>query len=91
MKKEPVMEFCLLSVGVLFGALVPAIEGLAAFGSGSMSGTQLLTVLVAFSALAISITTGFFWFRRSKSKTSLVGEIRSRPKIPLVSQNSPTG
>lgn len=85
MRKEPVMEIFLCSVGAFLGALVPALQQLSLFQTDPTKVTMwdLLTIMIAAAMLVVSIVTGALWHQRSKVHKDLVTTIRARPKIPV--------
>lgn len=82
MNKDLVAEICLASIGVVAGSLVPAIDGFQRFGAleNPTTYTDLLSMLLCFSSVAVAAVTGLIWRKRSKVRASLVDEIRNRPK-----------
>lgn len=85
MKKEPVAEIFLATIGVFLGGLIPALQVLKQF---SIDATKvgifdLLTVMIAGCALAVAFVTGFLWRQRSKTHKGLVETIRGRQRVPM--------
>ena len=85
MRKEPVMEIFLASIGVFFGSLVPACAGLNKVGDTAdpIMLSDMLSIVLAVGALGIMLVTGFLWRQRYKTSTNMVDNIRCRPKIPV--------
>ena len=85
MRKEPVMEIFLWSVGAFMGALIPGLQVLALFREKpeAVGMLGLLTLLIAVATLAVSIVAGILWWQRSKTHKSMVETIRQRPRTPV--------
>jgi hypothetical protein len=85
MRKEPVMEIFLCSVGAFLGALIPALQVLSQFAADStkVGGWGLLTLLVAVAMLAVAVVSGVLWHQRSKTHKDMVTTVRERPRIPV--------
>lgn len=85
MRSDLVMEICLASAGLLAGSIVPAVDGFMRFGAAKnpATGTDLLSMMICFAALVVTVITGFQWHARSKVHTGMVGAIRERPKVPV--------
>ncbi|MBM0169664.1 hypothetical protein [Altererythrobacter sp. C41] len=81
MRKEPVMEMCLASSGVFFGAVVPALQEAAT--PSAMNGWSLAIFGLAAGSLFVSLATGYLWWQRAKAHKSLAETIRSRPRISV--------
>ncbi|WP_288485811.1 hypothetical protein [uncultured Novosphingobium sp.] len=83
MRKEPVMEIFLSSIGAFLGGLVPAVQEIAKFQADSrnLTGVGLFTMFVAVSALSAAVISGFLWHQRGKSHKSMSGAIRDRPRV----------
>jgi hypothetical protein len=71
--------------GPAVGALVPAFDGFIRFGDAArpMTKTDLVSMLVAVTTLAIACVTGFLWKRKPAAKKGAVETIRGRPKVPV--------
>ena len=85
MRKEPVMEIFLWSLGAFMGALIPALQVLSQFRDDptKLGGWGLLTLLVAAMTLAVAIVSGALWHQRSKTHKGMVQTVRSRPRVPV--------
>lgn len=85
MRKEPVMEIFLASIGAFLGSLIPASQELINFNTdpASVSGTGLFTMGLAVAMLAVAIISGALWHQRSKSHKSMSQSIRNRPRVPV--------
>lgn len=85
MRKEPVMEIFLASIGAFLGSLLPAWQELAKFNTdpATVSGTGLFTMGLAVATLAVSAISGVLWHQRSKSHKSMSQAIRDRPRVPV--------
>ena len=85
MRKEPVMEICLVSIGAFIGALLPAIQLLDKFSSspGEVGFVGLSTVVISAVTFSVSLVTGFLWWSRTKAHDSLIATIRDRPRAPV--------
>jgi len=85
MRKEPVMEIFLCTVGAFLGALVPALQVLSQFRADPTKVDMwgLLTLMIAVGTLAVAITSGLLWHQRSKTHRSMVVSIRERPRTPV--------
>lgn len=81
MRKEPVMEICIGSIGLFCGAIIPALQ--AAASSTDMSVWSLIIYSLAMASGAVAAVTGFLWHQRAKTHKSLAETIRSRPRIPV--------
>jgi hypothetical protein len=88
MRKEPVMEICLMASGAFLGAIVPAIEQLGRFNDAvnPMGITGLCTVIVAVIALAVAAVTGALWRQRLAGHQGLVETIQSRKKVAVTGE-----
>lgn len=85
MRKDMVMEICLASTGVFFGALMPALAGLQKFNATPTTANwiDLLSMLLCASAAVATGITGYQWYVRSRGHVDLVTEIQNRPKVPV--------
>jgi hypothetical protein len=85
MRKEPVMEIFLCTIGAFLGALVPAMQQLGQFSADpkQVDGWGLLTMFIAAMMLAVSIVSGALWYQRAKAHRSMVSNIRDRPRSPV--------
>lgn len=85
MRRDLVMEICLASGGLFVGSVVPAFDGFRRFGAevNPSTGTDLLSMLICFAALVVTIISGLQWHARSKLHKGLVQEIRERPKVKV--------
>lgn len=85
MRKEPVMEIFLCTVGAFLGALVPALQVLSQFKTDAtkLDGWGLITLMIGVATLAVSIVSGLLWYQRSKTHKSMVVTIRERPRTPV--------
>lgn len=85
MRKEPVMEIFLASIGAFLGALIPAWQELGKFNVDptTVSGTGLFTMGVAIAMLAVAILSGALWRQRTKSHKSMAQTIRDRPRVQV--------
>lgn len=84
MRKEPVMESCLASIGVFSGALIPALSELQKYSShGKIEVLGLVTCFVAVGALTVGAVTGYLWKQRAETHRGMVGSIRSRDRVPV--------
>lgn len=82
MRKEPVMEIFLCTVGAFLGALIPAFQELTKFQSApdAVGFWGLATMFIAAMTLAVAAVTGWLWHQRSKTHKSMVETIRTREK-----------
>lgn len=85
MRKEPVMEIFLCSIGAFMGALIPAFQTLSQFNQdpAKVDIWGLLTLLLAAAMLAVSLVSGALWYQRGKTHKSLVDKIRERPRASV--------
>lgn len=85
MRKEPVMEICLCSIGAFLGALIPALQILSEFRTTpeKVDVWGLLTMFIAVMTLAVAAVTGWLWHQRSKTHKSMVTTIRERARVPV--------
>jgi hypothetical protein len=85
MRKEPVMEICLCTIGAFLGALIPALQTLAQFNDDPAKVTMwgLMTLMIAFATFAVAVVSGVLWYQRSKTHKSMVENIRERPRAPV--------
>lgn len=90
MQQEPVMEICLASTGVFFGAVVPAWDGLVRFGdtANPTTWTDMLSIALAFAAFGIAAVTAWLWKVRLQGRKNMVTTIRARPRIPVEVANA---
>jgi len=90
MRKEPVMEICLASIGVFMGSILPTIEQISRFNASTnaMGLVGLATCLISFGSLAISVVTAFLWYRRSGNHKNLLDSIRARPRVRVLSNDN---
>ena len=83
MRKDLVTEVCLASGGIVAGGVVPAFVALGHYRDSTLTGPDLVALLVVAGSLTVFVLTGFQWFVRQKSHTDLVDEIRARPKVAV--------
>lgn len=84
MKKEPVMEIFLLTMGGFVGSLIPALQELGKFqAAATITWFGLLTIMIAAVMLGLALVTGVLWLQRSRTHRSMVQTIRDRPKVPV--------
>lgn len=85
MRKDLVIEICIASVGVFAGSFTPAFDGFKRFGAAQhpATSTDLVSMMLCFTALVVAIMTGLQWHQRSKSHKGMVSEIRGRPTVPV--------
>ena len=85
MRKEPVMEIFLCSIGAFLGALVPGLQVVGKFNENpaTLDLWNLLTLLIAVATLAVATVAGVLWHQRSKTHKSMVDTIRQRPRAPV--------
>ena len=85
MRKEPVMEIFLCSIGAFVGALVPALQVLGQFNTDPTKVDMwgLVTLMIAVGTLAVSAVSGVLWYQRSQTHKSMVHTIRERPRTPV--------
>lgn len=85
MRKDFVMEICLAAGGIFFGSLVPALAGWDRFSEnpGSVTGSDLLSIVLCVSAFVVCVITGYQWYVRHRGHVDLVTEIKNRPKVPV--------
>lgn len=85
MRKEPVMEIFLCSIGAFLGALIPALQMLNTFNEtpDKVGLWGLVTILVAAATLAVAIVSGTLWNQRLKTHKTMVDTIRARPRTPV--------
>lgn len=85
MRKEPVMEIFLWSMGAFMGALIPAFQEFGKFRADptNVGVWGLLTILIAAMTLAVAVVSGVLWRQRSKTHKSMVDTIRGRPRTPV--------
>jgi len=85
MRKEPVMEIFLCTIGAFLGALVPALQVLSQFRADptKVDGWGLVTLMIGVATLAVSVVSGLLWHQRSKTHKSMVATIRERPRAPV--------
>jgi hypothetical protein len=85
MKKEPVMEIFLLTVGAFIGSLIPALQQLGKFRADPLTidALGLLTIIIAAMMLGLAVVTGILWRQRFKTHKGMVDTIRNRPRVPV--------
>lgn len=85
MRKEPVMEIFLCSIGAFVGALIPALSEVSkvvnAPDTVTLSG--FLTLMIAAMMFAVALVSGFLWHQRTKTHEGMLTTIRNRPRVPV--------
>lgn len=85
MRKEPVMEIFLCTIGAFLGALVPAFQVLSQFRADPTKVDMwgLLTLMIGVAMFAIAAVSGFLWYQRGKAHVSMTDAIRNRPRVQV--------
>lgn len=89
MRKEPIMEICLASVGVFFGSIIPAVEGLIRFGDieSPITWVDMLSVFLAIFSLSSGALSAFLWRTRSGSHKDLLKVIKGRDRAKVIASD----
>lgn len=85
MQQEPVKDIFLASVGVFFGAVVPAASGVTRFGDTThpMTLIDAISIALAFIFLGVICVSGYLWFVKTKTQENFVETVRQRPKVAV--------
>lgn len=85
MRKEPVMEIFLVSIGAFIGVCLPAAQVLGQFRQdpNTLGIIGLITLFLAAGTGAIAAVSGALWKQRLKSHQSMTTSIRGRNKVQV--------